>query len=83
MPESTFITPASAYGVYKAASCDFPAKIFPLYVCLFLFIVAGIHLIQEIVTRQKGIRESGSGVGDLETKWAVPMTVVWKNRSRI
>ena len=78
---ASFVTLSFAYGVYEARSYDFLAKIFPLYVCLFLFVMAVINLIQEISASLKGVKDAGSGVGDLETQWDIPMTEVWKRFS--
>lgn len=78
---SALVTLSFAYGVYEATSYDFLARIFPLYVSLLLFIVALINLILEIRTQIKGEKVVGSGVGDMGTKWDIPMSVVWTRMS--
>jgi len=75
---SALITAAFAYGVWEARSYDFLARIFPFYVSLFLLIVAAVNLVMEIRASFGGTRTAGSGIGDLETRWEIPMTEVWK-----
>ena len=78
---AALITLSFAYGVYEARSYDFLARIFPLYISLFLLVVAVINLIVEISSALKGPKETSSGVEDLETQWDIPMTEVWKRLS--
>lgn len=79
---STLVTMSFAYGVYEAVSYDFLARIFPLYVSIFLLALAMINLIKEIRAALKGEgSETASGSSDLESKWDIPMTEVWKRLS--
>ncbi len=78
---SAVVTLSFGYGVYETRYYDFLAKIFPLYVSLLLLVVALINMILEIKTALKGEKESNSGMGDLGTKWDIPMPVVWKRMS--
>jgi hypothetical protein len=76
---SAFITLSLAYGVYEALFYDFLAKIFPLYVSIFLLVLAIFNLILEIRSNFKGgEKRTVAGASDLEAKWDIPMTEVWK-----
>ena len=71
------VTLSFAYGVYEARSYDFLARIFPFSISLVLFVLALVNLIQEINDSLKKSQDTGSGVGDLEVVWDIPMTEVW------
>ncbi len=75
---SALITIAFAYGTYEALSYDFLAKIFPLYVSAFLFVVACVNLVLEIRAALSGVETTCTSSGDLATEWDIPMSEVWK-----
>ncbi|UCG65861.1 MAG: hypothetical protein JSW12_02075 [Deltaproteobacteria bacterium] len=67
---------AFAYGMYEAFSYAYLAKIFPLYISLFMFVLACINLAQEIRISWKRVQASGVGFVDLESDWDIPMSAV-------
>ena len=69
---------AFGYGVYEALSYAYLARIFPLYICLAMFILASINLVQEIRISWKQVEDSGVGFVDLEAKWDIAMVEVLK-----
>ena len=69
---------AFGYGVYEALSYAYLARIFPLYICLAMFILASINLVQEIRISWKQVEHSGVGFVDLEAKWDIAMVEVLK-----
>jgi len=73
---ATLVALALGYGIYEALSFGFLAKIFPLYISLFCFILAIINLAFEIRYSWKQIQDSGVGLVDLESDWGIPMTTV-------
>ena len=64
------------YGFYGAVDFGFLAKIFPLYVSLFCFILGLIDLALEIKHSWRGTQGSGVGLADLESGWDISMTLV-------
>ena len=64
------------YGFYGALDFGFLAKIFPLYVSLFCFIIGLIDLALEIRHSWRGTQVSGMGLSDLESNWDIPMASV-------
>jgi len=75
---SVCVTAAFAYGIYEAFSYAYLAKIFPLYISMILFILSVINLIQEVSMVSTGKKSEGGARADLESKWDIPMTEVWK-----
>ena len=69
-----------AYGVYESLSFMYLAKIFPLSICIFMFIAAVINLIRELMETPPtpGITvKKVTNTADLEAEWDIPMTDVW------
>jgi len=69
-----------AYGVYESISYMYLAKIFPMSISLFLFVLSIVSLIQEIhesrTIHATTVNDEVSTV-DLESHWDIPMTEVW------
>ena len=64
------------YWIYGAFEFGFLAKIFPLYISLFCFLLGLIDLYLEIRRSWKGLQDSGVGLADLESDWDISMSVV-------
>ena len=75
---ATLVVLAFGYGIYEAVSYMYLAKIFPLYVCLAMFILSCINLVAEIRISWKQLEHSGVGFVDLESKWDMAMVEVLK-----
>lgn len=68
------------FGYVAWEALDFPylARVQPLYLGAFLFVLGIVNLIQQIWRTSKSAEQDGAGFGDLSTDWQIALEIVWR-----
>jgi len=65
------------YVAWGALRFPYLAKVLPLYVGAFLFVLGIANLLHQVFLTSKTAREEGGGLADLSTDWKMAIDIVW------